>query len=78
MAKPEEFVVQIEPDGKIVLEMNGVREESMQRIMQLLQETVGPTQELEQAPGDPPQRRLSAQHEDEAQDEDTLRLERNG
>ncbi|MCL5269573.1 MAG: DUF2997 domain-containing protein [bacterium] len=53
MAKPEEFTIHIEPDGRIILEAEGLREESYRRIIAFLEETVGPVQQLEVA-GDPP------------------------
>jgi len=58
VAKPEEFIVHIEPDGRIVLDGAGLHEESYRRIVALLEETVGPVREIELAPNDPPTRHL--------------------
>lgn len=47
MAKPEEFKFTIDKDGKIVLDFRGMEEASYRRILQLLEETVGPTEAAE-------------------------------
>lgn len=65
MAKPQEFTITIDKDGQIILDMNGVREKSFKRILELLEETVGPVRVVEVTPGDPPQRRLHPQEQEE-------------
>jgi hypothetical protein len=47
MAKPEEFKFTIDKDGKILLDFRGMEEASYRRILELLQETVGPAEALE-------------------------------
>lgn len=55
MAKPEEFIVTIGPDGRIILDFRGMTEESYRRIVETLQETVGPVERIEvQADQSPP------------------------
>ena len=54
MAKPEEFEVIIDKDGRIRLDMRGMSAESYRRIVEVLQETVGPVQEVESEEDDPP------------------------
>ena len=59
MAKPEEFTIHIEPDGRIILNEETMRTVSMKELLQLLEETVGPSHVIELAPEDPPTRHLS-------------------
>lgn len=47
MSRKEEFDVIITPDGKIRLDFRGMKEESYRRILEVLQETVGPVEPLE-------------------------------
>lgn len=54
MAKPEEFEVIIDKDGRIRLDMRGMSAESYRRIVEVLNETVGPVQEVESEEDDPP------------------------
>lgn len=58
MAKPEEFKIRIEPDGRIILNIDGMEESSYRRILELLEETVGPVSEVNIEPGDPPSRHI--------------------
>lgn len=58
MTRPQEFTVHIEPDGRIVLNLDGLEETSYRRILDLLAETVGPVQEVGLSPEDPPRRFL--------------------
>ena len=58
VAKPEEFTVRIEPDGRIILEVEGLEETSYRRILELLEETVGPVRQIEAAGGEPPTRHI--------------------
>lgn len=62
------------PDGRIVLDMNGIQETSYRRILDLLSETVGPAQVVEMLPSDPPQPHLSAAAA-QAEEERQVRLE---
>ena len=71
MARPEEFEITIDADGRIVLNFNGMTETSYRRIVEVLRETVGPIEslELEAEEGDPPQvnlRKAQDQTEDES------------
>lgn len=74
MASPQEFTVTILPDGRIVLDMNGIQETSYRRILEMLQETVGPAHLVEMLPGDPPQPHLNTTAVNE-EEERQLRLE---
>ena len=56
MAQPEEFTIHIEPDGRIVLEGEGLSETSYRKIIELLEETIGPVREIQLSPQDPPRR----------------------
>ena len=47
MSTPEEFEVVIGKDGRIRLDFRGMNEESYRRIVQVLEETVGPAEALE-------------------------------
>lgn len=47
MAIPEEFEVVIGADGKIRLDFRGMSVESYRRIVEVLQETVGPAEALD-------------------------------
>ena len=78
MAKPEEFTIRIEPDGRIVLERGDVQETAWRRIVQLLEETVGPGREIEVAPEDPPTRHLHAETGRDAERERRVDLNRGG
>ena len=46
MAKPEEFEVLIDRDGRIRLDFRGMRESSYKRIVEVLRETVGPVEAI--------------------------------
>lgn len=74
VARPQEFSITIRPDGKIILDMNGVRETSYRRIIEFLEETVGPVSELEVTPSDPPERHICPTVEEEEQETRQLRL----
>ena len=76
MAKPEEFRIQIEPDGRVVLDGRGMELTSYRRIVELLEETVGPVQELDRAPDDPPQRHIHPAQSREQEESDRLDLGR--
>jgi hypothetical protein len=76
VARPQEFSIIIRPDGKIILDMNGVRETSYLRILEFLEETVGPVRELEVTPSDPPERHLRPTVEEAEQETQQLRLGR--
>ena len=56
LAKPEEFRITIRPDGKIELDFRGMEISSYRRIVELLQETVGPLEaaDTEAEEGTPP------------------------
>ena len=58
MAHPEEFTITIEPDGRIILDGQGMHETSYRRILELLEATVGPVT-LEEAPAPPTVNRLA-------------------
>lgn len=47
MAKPEEFKFTIDKDGRVRLDFRGMEESSYRRILELLQESVGPTESVE-------------------------------
>ncbi len=47
MARPEEFTFTIDKDGKIQLDFRGMEESSYRRILEMLQEMVGPTEAVE-------------------------------
>jgi hypothetical protein len=47
MAKPEEFKFTIDKDGRIQLDFRGMEESAWRRILELLQETVGPAESVE-------------------------------
>jgi hypothetical protein len=53
MSQPEEFTIHIEPDGRIILDGAGMHETSYRRILELLEETVGPVRHLD-ASEEPP------------------------
>jgi hypothetical protein len=74
VAKPKEFTIVIEPDGRIILDVGGMQETSYKRILEYLEETVGPVRLVDVSPSDPPQRHLQAVHEDEEETRQ-LRLE---
>lgn len=74
MVKPRDFSITIMPDGKIVLELDGQKETDYRRILEFLQETVGPVQALELAPADPPERRLRPALTEEEQEAEKIRL----
>ncbi len=78
MSQPEEFQITIEPDGRIILDGRGLHETSYRRILELLEATVGPVQELQRAPGEPPATALHrpAVKSEAELDTDELRLER--
>jgi hypothetical protein len=80
VVKPEEFTIRIEPDGRVIFQGEGLQETSYSRILELLQETVGPVREIEAAPGDPPTRilRPGTDHAAAAADEDRIQLDRQG
>jgi hypothetical protein len=78
VATPEEFIVRIEPDGRIVLDGAGLHEESYRRIVALLEETVGPVRQIELAPGDPPTRHLHPFAEKEGAQAPRLELGQKG
>jgi hypothetical protein len=76
VAKPKEFTIVIEPDGRIILDVGGMQETSYKRILEYLEETVGPVRLVEVSPSDPPQRHLQPVHEDEdAQERRELRID---
>lgn len=55
MAEIEEFEVTIDRDGRIRLDFRGMSESSYRRIVEVLQETVGPVERLDlEAGGDEP------------------------
>jgi hypothetical protein len=62
MSRPQEFTIHIEPDGRIVLDGRQMEDASYRRILELLQDTVGPARPLE-VEGDPPERYLTGQTE---------------
>lgn len=47
MAKPEEFKFTIDKDGKIQLDFRGMEESSYRRILEMLQDMVGPVETVE-------------------------------
>ncbi len=63
MPQPEDWTIRIAPDGRITLEANGVTTTSWRRIVQMLEETVGPVAEVPLSPEDPPRRFLHAADE---------------
>lgn len=79
-ARPEEFTIHIEPDGRIILDGQGMRETNFRRIIELLEETVGPVQQLEVSPSDPPERLVHStqQTEDEELHRTRIGLEPRG
>jgi hypothetical protein len=68
MSRPEEFTIQIEPDGRVIFKSGELEESSYRRILELLEETVGPAQAVEAGQADPPRRSLS-KHKDERRDQ---------
>lgn len=44
MARPEEFKITIDKDGRIHLDFRGMEESSYRRILEALQEAVGPVE----------------------------------
>lgn len=74
MAKPRDFSITIRPDGQIVLEVDGQQETAYKRILEFLEETVGPAQALELAPADPPERRLNQLAAEAEREAEKLRL----
>jgi len=76
VVKPEEFRIQIEPDGRVVLDGRGMELTSYRRIAELLEETLGPVQELERAPNDPPRRYIRPVESREQEESDRLDLGR--
>lgn len=75
MKKPDEFTVRIEPDGRILFETEGLEETSYRRIVEYLEETVGPVRTLEVEPGDPPRRFLTTRTDTQREDERQINLE---
>lgn len=71
MAKPEEFKFTIDKDGRVHLDFRGMEESSYRRILELLQETVGPTEAVEaqrdeaEPPGVYEQRRIAEEEREE-------------
>ena len=80
VVKPEEFTIRIEPDGRVILQADGLQETSYRRILELLEETVGPVREIEAAPGDPPALLLrpATDHATSSEEEDQIHLDRHG
>ena len=62
MAQPEEFKIHIEPDGRVIFESGtGMQETSWRRVIELIEETVGPVVEVKTDPSDPPRIYLAPQ-----------------
>ena len=74
MAEPEEFTIHIEPDGRIVLDGAGMHETSFRRIIQLLEETVGPVRQLDVST-DPPGMHLNPTRSSRSKQDDKKDLE---
>ena len=58
MARPEEYIIHIDADGRITLDGKDIHETSWRRIVDLLEETVGPVRHVQVNPEDPPRPRL--------------------
>ena len=56
MAKPEEFIIHINPDGRVVFDGREMEESSYRRIVELLEATIGPTHTIDTPPAPPPGR----------------------
>jgi hypothetical protein len=54
VSKPDEITIHIEPDGRIVVDGREMDEVSYRRLVELLEETIGPARELNAGPGEPP------------------------
>ncbi len=54
MAKPEEFEIEIGPDGKIRLDFRGMEVQSYRRIVEMLRDTVGPIEALDMSDSEGP------------------------
>jgi len=55
-AQPEEWTFHIEPDGRIVMDGVDLDNASLRRLIEHLEETVGPVREVAAQEGDPPRR----------------------
>jgi hypothetical protein len=82
MSRPEEIVIHIEPDGRIVLDGREMQETSYKRILDLIRETVGPAHAVEVDGGEPPTRHLKrsprGRRETEQDGPERRRIERKG
>lgn len=71
MAKPEEFEIEIGPDGKIRLDFRGMEVESYRRIVEMLRDTVGPIEALDVSdPEEPPTPQRLSERERTREDEE--------
>lgn len=80
MTLNEEFEVKITKDGRIYLDFRGMKESSYKRIVDLLQETVGPVHphEIPAGEDDPPKVREFQGRGLEEGEQDEDRLEQQG
>lgn len=69
MAKPEEFTIHIEPDGRILVEGRTLQEMPYRRLAEWLEETVGPVHHIDFEAGDPPRAHVRPASDQQLADE---------